>query len=36
MICKPAEGELLVYSMLNLKLPKDVWSEKWEEFERAV
>jgi glutamate synthase (NADPH/NADH) small chain len=32
---KPAAGGLLVYGIPNFKLPKDVWSEKWEEFERA-
>jgi glutamate synthase (NADPH/NADH) small chain len=26
---------LLVYGIPNFKLPKDVWQEKWEEFERA-
>jgi glutamate synthase (NADPH/NADH) small chain len=32
---KPAPGGLLVYGIPNFKLPKDVWMEKWEEFERA-
>jgi glutamate synthase (NADPH/NADH) small chain len=32
---KPAAGGLLVYGIPNFKLPKDVWAEKWEEFERA-
>jgi len=32
---KPAPGGLLVYGIPNFKLPKDVWLEKWEEFERA-
>jgi len=32
---KPAPGGLLVYGIPNFKLPKDVWNEKWEEFERA-
>jgi glutamate synthase (NADPH/NADH) small chain len=32
---KPAPGGLLVYGIPNFKLPKSVWSEKWEEFERA-
>ena len=32
---KPAAGGLLVYGIPNFKLPKDVWLEKWEEFERA-
>ena len=32
---KPAPGGLLVYGIPNFKLPKDVWQEKWEEFERA-
>jgi glutamate synthase (NADPH/NADH) small chain len=32
---KPAPGGLLVYGIPNFKLPKDVWFEKWEEFERA-
>jgi glutamate synthase (NADPH/NADH) small chain len=32
---KPGPGGLLVYGIPNFKLPKDVWSEKWEEFERA-
>ena len=32
---KPAPGGLLVYGIPNFKLPKDVWEEKWEEFERA-
>src|SRR6266498_2502822 len=32
---KPAAGGLLMYGIPNFKLPKDVWSEKWEEFERA-
>jgi glutamate synthase (NADPH/NADH) small chain len=32
---KPAPGGLLVYGIPNFKLPKDVWIEKWEEFERA-
>jgi len=32
---KPSPGGLLVYGIPNFKLPKDVWMEKWEEFERA-
>ncbi|KAA0273279.1 MAG: NAD(P)-dependent oxidoreductase [Chloroflexi bacterium] len=32
---KPKPGGLLVYGIPNFKLPKDVWQEKWEEFERA-
>ncbi|MGC8856576.1 MAG: FAD-dependent oxidoreductase, partial [Anaerolineae bacterium] len=32
---KPAPGGLLVYGIPNFKLPKKVWFEKWEEFERA-
>ncbi|MDD2921730.1 MAG: FAD-dependent oxidoreductase, partial [Anaerolineales bacterium] len=32
---KPAPGGLLVYGIPNFKLDKDVWQEKWEEFERA-
>ena len=32
---KPAAGGLLMYGIPNFKLPKDVWFEKWEEFERA-
>lgn len=32
---KPAPGGLLVYGIPNFKLPKEVWTEKWEEFERA-
>jgi glutamate synthase (NADPH/NADH) small chain len=32
---KPAPGGLLVYGIPNFKLPKAVWMEKWEEFERA-
>ena len=32
---KPAAGGLLVYGIPNFKLPKDVWKEKWEEFEHA-
>lgn len=32
---KPAPGGLLVYGIPNFKLPKDVWQEKWEEFECA-
>ncbi len=32
---KPAPGGLLVYGIPNFKLPKDVWMEKWGEFERA-
>lgn len=32
---KPAPGGLLVYGIPNFKLPKDVWFEKWGEFERA-
>jgi len=32
---KPAPGGLLVYGIPNFKLPKDVWDEKWKEFERA-
>ena len=32
---KPAPGGLLVYGIPNFKLAKDVWLEKWQEFERA-
>ncbi len=32
---KPAPGGLLVYGIPNFKLPKDVWTEKWEEFVRS-
>ena len=32
---KPIAGGLLVYGIPNFKLPKDVWFQKWEEFERA-
>jgi glutamate synthase (NADPH/NADH) small chain len=32
---KPAPGGLLVYGIPNFKLPKDVWFEKWEEYEHA-
>lgn len=32
---KPASGGLLLYGIPNFKLPKDVWFEKWAEFERA-
>ena len=32
---KPAPGGLLVYGIPNFKLPKDVWEEKWTEFEKA-
>lgn len=32
---KPKAGGLLVYGIPNFKLSKDVWQEKWEEFERA-
>ena len=32
---KPAPGGLLVYGIPNFKLPKDVWEEKWAEFENA-
>jgi len=32
---KPAPGGLLVYGIPNFKLPKDVWEEKWKEFENA-
>jgi glutamate synthase (NADPH/NADH) small chain len=32
---KPAPGGLLVYGIPNFKLPKKVWFQKWEEFERA-
>jgi glutamate synthase (NADPH/NADH) small chain len=32
---KPKPGGLLVYGIPNFKLAKDVWEEKWEEFERA-
>jgi glutamate synthase (NADPH/NADH) small chain len=32
---KPGPGGLLVYGIPSFKLPKDVWAEKWEEFERA-
>jgi glutamate synthase (NADPH/NADH) small chain len=32
---KPAPGGLLVYGIPNFKLPKDVWFQTWEQFERA-
>lgn len=32
---KPAPGGLLVYGIPSFKLPKDVWIEKWREFECA-
>lgn len=32
---KPTPGGLLVYGIPNFKLPKNVWFEKWEEYERA-
>ncbi len=32
---KPTPGGLLVYGIPNFKLPKDVWFEKWNEFESA-
>ena len=32
---KPAPGGLLVYGIPNFKLPKDIWMEKWHEFENA-
>lgn len=32
---KPAPGGLLIYGIPNFKLPKNVWYEKWDEFERA-
>jgi glutamate synthase (NADPH/NADH) small chain len=32
---KPTSGGLLVYGIPNFKLSKDVWAEKWGEFERA-
>lgn len=32
---KPAPGGLLVYGIPNFKLPKQIWSEKWEEYLRA-
>ncbi|HUI89075.1 MAG TPA: NAD(P)-dependent oxidoreductase [Anaerolineales bacterium] len=32
---KPAPGGLLVYGIPNFKLPKEIWFEKWGEFERA-
>ncbi|NWF62806.1 MAG: NAD(P)-dependent oxidoreductase [Chloroflexi bacterium] len=32
---KPAPGGLLVYGIPNFKLSKEVWGEKWEEFEKA-
>lgn len=32
---KPQPGGLLVYGIPNFKLDKDVWQEKWEQFERA-
>jgi glutamate synthase (NADPH/NADH) small chain len=32
---KPTAGGLLVYGIPNFKLPKEVWAEKWEEYERA-
>jgi len=32
---KPAPGGLLIYGIPNFKLPKEVWFEKWEQFENA-
>jgi len=32
---KPAPGGLLVYGIPNFKLPKNIWNEKWDQFERA-
>ena len=32
---KPAPGGLLLYGIPNFKLSKEVWFEKWSEFERA-
>ena len=32
---KPAPGGLLVYGIPNFKLPKDVWFQTWDQFERA-
>jgi len=32
---KPGPGGLLVYGIPNFKLPKDVWEEKWHQFEEA-
>lgn len=32
---KPKPGGLLVYGIPNFKLVKDVWEEKWGQFERA-
>ena len=32
---KPTPGGLLVYGIPNFKLPKNVWAEKWAEFERS-
>jgi glutamate synthase (NADPH/NADH) small chain len=32
---RPVAGGLLVYGIPNFKLPKSVWFEKWEEYERA-
>lgn len=32
---KPGPGGLLVYGIPNFKLPKDVWEEKWSQFEEA-
>jgi glutamate synthase (NADPH/NADH) small chain len=32
---KPAPGGLLVYGIPNFKLPKAVWTDKWEELVRA-
>src|ERR1043165_1814449 len=32
---KPAPGGLLVYGIPNFKLPKGVWFQTWEQFERA-
>jgi glutamate synthase (NADPH/NADH) small chain len=32
---KPVAGGLLLYGIPNFKLPKTVWFEKWEEYERA-
>jgi len=32
---KPAPGGLLLYGIPNFRLPKEIWQEKWDEFERA-
>lgn len=32
---KPAPGGLLVYGIPNFKLSKEVWDEKWAQYERA-